>query len=703
MNIIKEQLSKENYIDLEKKRETDLKKIKEYTIRNTIKNLEDNYELKVSLVNIDSRFRNKNPKNILDGIPQYLNNNPITITKNSNKVKVYYPNHNFIIGDKIVFKNVTNNDIILSNSIYLLNNFDYFLININNHNITKDIIINDFKIAIDINDNITIYDRLIGNIPLNSIIGQHNLYILDEKIDNNISNDNVLILMTNLNITRSELCNNYVFIKLPFNFYNENKQRNNITYDIFHNLKKILTIKYFNIGGINLNYLNADYPINYSQYQHCHQISEIDTNYFYFNSPIYGKYTLTSGGSNIYVAKILNTIDGYLDANNYIIDLKKTFNNVVRLEMITSEIPYIDFNIKNNINNTNNKLYWKYYEDGDYIYNITLPEGNYTPTRIIQKLEFLMNKIERVYSINTNKIYNIFKINYDITTNEFIFKSYKQNFLPSSITIEKDITIGENYLKLIVKHPNNFVNIGDEINIFGSKQIGDISASNINKTHIVYNVNKLSDTYSVLININIDKNYEDININGNGGIGIKVTISALTSFLFNKPNTIGSILGFKNCGDINSITKYSQITSNFSDYINSTIYNNIGGTNINNSLITMNGNNYYLLLYLNDYEGIITNNEFDNAFSKILLTGVTGDIMFNTFVNSPLEFEIPINSINQFKIKFLYPDGTMPDFRNFDHSFTLRITEKITKPINTRINPNNYSYHEGLIDYYNPL
>mgnify|MGYP003993124405 FL=1 len=110
-----------------------------------------------------------------------------------------------------------------------------------------------------------------------------------------------------------------------------------------------------------------------------------------------------------------------------------------------------------------------------------------------------------------------------------------------------------------------------------------------------------------------------------------------------------------------------------------------------------------LLLYLNDYEGIITNNEFDNAFSKILLTGVTGDIMFNTFVNSPLEFEIPINSINQFKIKFLYPDGTMPDFRNFDHSFTLRITEKITKPINTRINPNNYSYHEGLIDYYNPL
>jgi len=695
--------NQQNILDLEKKRENDLNKIKEHTIRKTIRELEDNYELKVSLVNIDSRFRNKDPKNILDGAPIHLNNNPTTVTKDSNKVKIYYPNHNFMIGDKIVLKNVINNDINLSNSIYLLNNFDYFLININNHNITKSIIENGFKINISINDNVSIYDRLIGNIPLNSIIGQHELYILDESIDDNISNDTVMILMNYLNISRIELSQNYIFVKLPFNYFNENKQGNNITYDTFYNLKKIINIKYFNIGGIDLNYLNADYPINYTQYQHCQEIIEIETNYFYFNTNIYGKYTLTSGGNNVYVAKILNTIDGYPDANNYTLDLKKTFNNVVRIEMITSEIPYIDFNIRNNINNTNNKLYWKYYEDGDYTYSIELPEGNYTPSRIIEKLQYLMNNLERVASTNTNKIYNIFNITYDMTTNEFVFKSYKKNLLPSSLTLEKNTNIGENYLQLIVKHPNNFVNIGDEITIFGSKKIGDIPASSINTTHIVYSVNRISDTYSVLININIDKNYEEINISGNGGPSIQITIPALTRFLFNKPNTIGSILGFKNTGEENAITPYSPITSNFNDYINPTIYNNVGGTNISNSLITMNGSNYYLLLYLNDYEGVICNNEFDNAFSKILLTGNTGDIMFNTFVNSPLEFEIPINSINQFKIKFLYPDGSNPDFRNFDHSFTLRITEKITKPINTRLNPNNYNYHEGLIDYYNPL
>ena len=53
------------------------------------------------------------------------------------------------------------------------------------------------------------------------------------------------------------------------------------------------------------------------------------------------------------------------------------------MEMITSEIPYIDFNIKNTINKSNNKIHWKYLEDGDYIYSIDINQGNYTPTNLI--------------------------------------------------------------------------------------------------------------------------------------------------------------------------------------------------------------------------------------------------------------------------------------------------------------------------------
>ena len=87
----------------------------------------------------------------------------------------------------------------------------------------------------------------------------------------------------------------------------------------------------------------------------------------------------------------------------------------------------------------------------------------------------------------------------------------------------------------------------------------------------------------------------------------------------------------------------------------------------------------------------------ENMFSKILMAGNTGDVMFNTFVNSPLEFDIPISLISQFNIKFYFPDGTKPEFRNYEHSFTLRITEKINKPFNTQIDTTNMNYLDSLV------
>ena len=35
-----------------------------------------------------------------------------------------------------------------------------------------------------------------------------------------------------------------------------------------------------------------------------------------------------------------------------------------------------------------------------------------------------------------------------------------------------------------------------------------------------------------------------------------------------------------------------------------------------------------MFMYLNDYEGVISNSLADNAFAKILLSGYNGDIMF---------------------------------------------------------------------------
>jgi hypothetical protein len=686
---------------------SNLKEKKEAVIYNGLlddfnENYENNYQYKVSLINIDSRFRNKTPKNVIDTNPIFLDKDSIYVTENSNKIKVYYKSHSFNIGDRIIIKNAKSNKIMLRNSIFLYNGFSYFLFKIDNHGLKKSFLnnIDEFKIKINIDDNITKNDRLIGNIPLNSLIGIHNIYLIDENTDELISDDIINNILEILGISRTSLIENYIFIKLPFFYSNENKLGNDLIFEEFQSLNKIINIEYLNIGGIPLSFINSDYPINSSQYQSSQEIIEIEDNYFYFNVNKNAIFTQQNGGDNIYVGKVINTIEGYPDANNYTIDLKKSFTNIVRMELVTSEIPYIDFNIKGNINNSNNKIYWKYLEDGNTIYSTSIQEGNYTPSNLVSKLEEEMNKIKRISSTNENEVFSIFNISFDTNSQKVIFLSFKKNLLPNSLSIEKDINLGSNILKLNIKQPNNFLNVGDKITISNSNKIGDVIASIINTTHTVYSINGENDTYTVLISIDTDKNFEDINVDGTGGTNIKIQIPARISLLFNYSDTIGEILGFKNVGNENAITNYNSITTNFDEYIEPIIYDEVGNSNPSNSLINLNGNNYYVLLYLNDFENIYTNQDFDNAFSKILLVGNPGDIMFNTYVNSPLEFDNPVPSLEQLKVKFLFPDGTRPDFRNFDHSFTLRIVEQITKPYNTMINPNKTTYNNSLIDIY---
>ena len=60
----------------------------------------DNY--KISLINIDSAFREKNPKNIYSANVTYLPQDPLTFTSNSSLITINYPNHNLLAGDTFV-------------------------------------------------------------------------------------------------------------------------------------------------------------------------------------------------------------------------------------------------------------------------------------------------------------------------------------------------------------------------------------------------------------------------------------------------------------------------------------------------------------------------------------------------------------------------------------------------------------------------
>ena len=73
---------------------------------NKIQDYMNNYIYKESYINIDSRFRNINPQNVIEMQPNYLPLNPISTFKNEFRVRVTIDGSSFSIGDKIVLQNI---------------------------------------------------------------------------------------------------------------------------------------------------------------------------------------------------------------------------------------------------------------------------------------------------------------------------------------------------------------------------------------------------------------------------------------------------------------------------------------------------------------------------------------------------------------------------------------------------------------------
>jgi len=664
-------------------------KKKDYLNRKSKEEIQNFYQkkiLKTTLLNIDSRYRNKTPKTIYTSNLKSLPLNPITVFSDSYLVKINFPKHKLNIGDRIVIHNIIGNTKTLTSNCYFFDQFNYLIVYFPNHQITNNYLtyINEFYTILDSKDDITNL-QFYENIPINSIYGLKKI-IISSDITNIPTN-----LISELNITNDELEKNYFFIKLPYDFTISDRTSSSSLYT----LNQIFKISFTNIGGIPLQYLNADYPINYKQYQGFHEIINIDIDNIYINVRTKAFQNYTFGGSNVKIHKINQIYEGYPNSNEYKIYLKHNFNNVTQIELLSMEIPFIDFIVKSKGNNINNKLYWQHYDDGNYVYNLEIPEGNYDGTTLISKISEKINTIERISSTLKNQLYNQFEIDFNTFSQEIKIYAYKDAYLPNSLYIIKTVINNETFYELIITDLRNLVEVNDIITISNAEKIPPIPKSAINQSHTVYSVNKISGTYSVLLKpLNETLSSSGIISKDDGGNSIKIKTRAKVRFLFNKSDTLGNILGFKNVGQDNAITDFNHITSNFDDYIYPNKYDEVGNINNDNNILNLTGNNFYLLMHLNNYESIISNSNINSCFSKILLTGSPGDVLFNTFINNPVIFNIPLSTLSELYIKFTYPDGTFPDFRNLNHSFTLKITELISTPIETGINSNKTSFFE---------
>jgi hypothetical protein len=648
--------------------------------------------IKTTLLNVDSSYRNIIPKNIVKSDCKLLPNNPIKFRKGDSIVSFNYPNHSLKIGDYITIQNVIGKSFSLINSFILINNVKYLII-YSNDNQLNNTPIDYLKYTDELYINIEVVgtqteNKLIKNINYNNLFGIKKYFIYSDIPQ--VTQDYIKNTLFDINFN----IQNALFVELPFKYRN-----NDANYYI---INQIFKISFMHIGGIKLGFLNANFPINNYNYQSNYQVSNVyDDDNFAITLNFNSYADLQEGGKNVQVMKIIDTIAGYPNSDSYTLNLKNSFNNVTNIELVSTEMPYIDLTIKKDIND---KLYWFNVEDGDYLYSVQLDEGYYSSNSLLDKLKEKINKIKRISSTDTNLIYNNFEILVESNIQKITFLPFNLTKLPNKLSARLEVINFDTYIILNVNHENYLVEKDDIIEIKNSTQVTYIKNTSegvqifeipndyINKIHTIFNVNSDNTTYDILIG-KVDEISTKLitdNKEKSGGENVLIKSKTQVSFLFNKKDTIGEIIGFKNVGDSFSITPFSSVITNKDDYVYSNNLNSVGlKIDYSSGFFNLSGKFNYLLMYLNDIEFVYSNNNVPAAFAKIALSGSPGDILFDTFISQPQNIYskiFPISSLTQIIVKFLYPDGSRVNFRNINHSFTLKITEEQERSENTNLN-----------------
>ena len=615
------------------------------------KNIYDNEKYRTSRVIIDSRFIKSQPKNILPDKYSRITD-PFNFTKNSNILTIKIENHELTENDKIIIDGVMGGSYYLKSFEFVMNS-PYVKIYHKNHLMspfdTNDNYVN-YKIELkDISNN---GDPYLDGIPINLLNNTHEVYF------NTIDSDDYDV--------------DFYYIKLP----------------ILANVSKLYEMSYNvifkHLYGVPINFINANYPITTSRYKGFHDVYEIvDENTFTVILDVVANNTVGEVGGEINIDKIERTLHGYPSSSNYIFDLGKTFYNVEKIKLLSSEIPNTDKAIRNYPEvRRNNLFYWQIINDGDAIYSIEITPGNYDIAGLIDEM--------------TNKVVALGKCGVCIDINPYTSVCNIQFTKDVNLENPFKILFNDDEYYLEITQENHLLNTNLEIVITGSTNIAFVPSDIINGTHKIYSIiNK--DKYMIKLKKFNKLETDDTALVG-GGVAVNITYPLMTRLLFDRPGTIGSNIGFRNVGD--SITEWGYVNSNNTPYVNDLLVDSVGQTlNVSslNNYVNLNGYNYILLL-----NPLFKNNigEISNVFAKMLLSGPPGTVIYNDFIQIGDELDDTVKSLKELEFQFVTPDGEPYFFNNIHHSFTIEIYEKIfnngrfNNKSNAQLNKNFYDESE---------
>ena len=637
--------------------------LNDYSRRKIIPITNNNEKFKITRLNIDSRYREQKPKNMLNSVQHILPENPLFFQANSNLLTIYDPNHGYNFNDKIILMNLTVN--VDTVRIVFEKNSYYVRVEYNNHNLNPSynymILISNF---IGNSQNNTMFD----NIPINYINKIQSIYFSNGTDTAN---------------------GNYFYIKINILPINNNNS--------------IVDTKLFSLNGIPINNINSNYPININQLQSSLTISNIiSKDYYQVSLNVVATIGTTNsngqpdntslqtlrnniglGGADIMISQIVDVIEGFPDSNNFKYNLGKNFKHVNKIRLLSSEVPSTEKIIKSYpLEKQNNLLYWQNVADGDTIYSINITPGNYSATDLANQIQTEILKVPKnntASNINTSKIIylndHFATVSITQNTNTFAISYYTTVILTKGI-VKSTYTYADGFTRIIVTCPNHNLNDNDTILIQDAITTERIPDTALNGQ---FSVESVVDQDN--IQIKLDKFNSDTAVTATGGgDAIKLLIPLQTRLLFNVPGTIGNILGFRNVGDYNAVTIYSKALSNVSEYELDSNLNSVGINTsdiVSSTVLNFNGYSYIYLCVNYIFKDSVDINGIKNIFAKLNLSSGSNTITYNDFIQIGQEFLDPIISLSEMQFSFYTPDGLLYDFNNINVSFTIELFEEM--------------------------
>lgn len=587
---------------------------------------------------------------------------------------------------------------------------------------------------------------MIGNIPVNMLNSRHKVYLTHNEIEKEVDNNNV-----NINIISSDIPQpDKFYIKLNNTYerkrfeFNDPLMSGALQVRIYEESISDIIIKYEYYGGVPIKFINSDYPIGFDNVDGFKYVNDIVINnndnnsnnnnmYIVVELDRVGYFDKRFGGDNIYIGLIDDIDIGYPNPNRYTIDLERIYTNVVAVRMVGSCFPKTQNVITDGLGGgkRNNRFYWQNVDDGDIVYRIELPSGNYTPHEFKDVFERHVQKVKRVCNNTFNHItldidtrselvvftsYNKYTSNGSIIfTNKTKLSTINQLCSPNSIkTSNQLMKIDDTYyqyptgdyfklfphtniiidsIRITIYHPNNNLIVGDTIIISGSLNFGDIPAKYINGQHIITRVT--CDYYDILLNnINLDCTL-DLDIIG--GDEIVIHTPNLIRIRFDYKDTFGTVLGFRNVGGCTSVTPYSSIITN------NTLYDNERMGDVVQKMtcipldelilynVPIHGplqfeGPLYLLIVCEQLSTSQNLGNIKDYFYRIDLPGHHGLFIYHSYVKSPLLLNDAIGQLDSLTFDIYSPDGSLYEFNGKDHSFVLELVTYDELPDGTRVN-----------------